>query len=374
LTLDITSAGRTRTEVRTLDEPPALMLSLARRLAGDGLREGLRHRWTMFDPATMRNAPVDVAVGRRELVRANDRPVPAFRVELSFAGLRTTSWVTDTGEVVREKSPMGLLTVAETEERAISMAVPRQVQLDLLAAAAIVPQSRHRIDEPRDVRRLRLRLEGADLSSPDLQGSGQTVAGDVIEIVDPRTLRAEPDAAAAATAYLGPEPLIESDAPEIREEAARALGSIQGTRARAERLTRYVNALVDKKPTVSLPSALDVLRTRVGDCNEHTALYVALARASGIPARISVGLASVRNAFYYHAWPEVFVDEGHGAGAWLPVDPTFNQFPADATHIRLARGGLDKQAAIVPLIGRVKITILDLDLAPDSAPALVGRP
>jgi transglutaminase-like putative cysteine protease len=99
-----------------------------------------------------------------------------------------------------------------------------------------------------------------------------------------------------------------------------------------------------------------------------------MARAAGIPARISVGLASVRNAFYYHAWPEVFVDEGHGTGLWLPVDPTFNQFPADATHIRLARGGLDKQAAIVPLIGRVKITILDLDLAPESAAVLVGRP
>ncbi len=374
LTLDITSAGQTRTEVRTLDEPPALMLSLARRLAGNGLREGVRYRWTMFDPATMRNAPVEVVVGRRELVRANDRPLPAFRVELSFAGLQTTSWVTDTGEVVREESPMGLLTVAETEERAMSMAVPRQVQLDLLEAAAIVPQSRHRIDDPRGVQRLRLRLEGADLSSPDLQGSGQTVAGNVIEIADARTLRPEPTAAADAAAYLGPEPFIESDAPEIREEAVKALGSVQGTRARAERLTRYVNALLDKKPTVSLPSALEVLRTRVGDCNEHTALYVALARASGIPARISVGLASVRNAFYYHAWPEVFVDEGHGTGLWLPVDPTFNQFPADATHIRLARGGLDKQAAIVPLIGRVKITILDLDLAPDSAPALVGRP
>ena len=288
------------------------MLSLARRLASNGLREGVRYRWTMFDPATMRNAPVEVVVGRRELVRADDRPLPAFRVELSFAGLQTTSWVTDTGEVIREESPMGLLTVAETEERAMSMAVPRQVQLDLLEAAAIVPQSRHRIDNPRDVQRLRLRLEGADLSSPDLQGSGQTVDGNVIEIADARTLRPEPTAAADAAAYLGPEPFIESDAAEIREEAVKALGSIQGARARAERLTRYVNALLDKKPTVSLPSALEVLRTRVGDCNEHTALYVALARASGIPARISVGLASVRNAFYYHAWPEVFVDEGHG--------------------------------------------------------------
>ena len=81
-----------------------------------------------------------------------------------------------------------------------------------------------------------------------------------------------------------------------------------GTRARAERLTRYVNALLDKKPTVSLPSAREVLRTKVGDCNEHTALYVAMARALGIPARIAVGLVYIHGAFYYHAWPEVYID------------------------------------------------------------------
>ena len=142
----------------------------------------------------------------------------------------------------------------------------------------------------------------------------------------------------------------------------------------AERLTRHVNALLEKKPTVSLPSALDVLRTRVGDCNEHTALFVALARAAGLPARIDVGLVSVRSAFYYHAWPEVYIAEGKERGFWLPVDPTLNQFPADATHVRLARGGLDKQAAILPLIGRVKMTILDLQLVAGATPVMVGRP
>jgi transglutaminase-like putative cysteine protease len=374
LSLAITSGGSTRTEVRTLDEPPALMLSLARRLAGEGLREGARHEWTLFDPATMRNAPVQVVVGARELVPVNDRQLPAFRVDLAYGGLQTSAWVTDTGEVVREESPLGLLTVAETQERAMTMAVPRQVQVDLLEAAAVVPRSRKRIEEPRDVRRLRLEMEGADLTSPDLQGVGQHIDGNVIEIVDARGLQPEQISPAAVAVFLQPEPLIESDAREIREEVSRTLGAIQGARARAERLTRHVNALLDKKPTVSLPSALDVLRTRVGDCNEHTALYVALARAAGIPARISVGLVAVRNAFYYHAWPEVFIDEGRGTGLWLPVDPTFNQFPADATHIRLARGGLDKQAAIVPLVGRVKITILDMDLAPDAATVLVGRP
>ena len=43
-----------------------------------------------------------LVVGKREMVRAGEIRTPAFRVELDFAGLRTTSWVTDTGEVVRE--------------------------------------------------------------------------------------------------------------------------------------------------------------------------------------------------------------------------------------------------------------------------------
>jgi transglutaminase-like putative cysteine protease len=236
-----------------------------------------------------------------------------------------------------------------------------------------VPVTKEPIDEPRNVRRLRVRLEGADLSSPDLQGSGQTVDGDVVEIIDPRTIRpgpADPD----VERYLAPEPFIESDAPEIRAEAETAAGTIIGHRAQAERLTRYVNGLLDKKPTFSLPSAREVLRTKIGDCNEHTALYVAMARALGIPARIDVGLAYVRDAFYYHAWAEVYLDEGQGRGLWLPVDPTFNQFPTDGTHLRLARGGLDKQVAILPLIGRLKMTVLDLEVVPGSERILVGGP
>jgi transglutaminase-like putative cysteine protease len=255
----------------------------------------------------------------------------------------------------------------------MAKAVPRNIQVDLLEAAAVVPETKQRIEDPRDVRRLRLRLEGADLTSGELQGAGQRVDGDTIEIVDARTLSATQDAVDPRP-YLAAEPLIESDAPEIREEAARLLQGGGTARQQAERLTRYVNSVLEKKPTVSLPSALEVLRTRVGDCNEHTALFVALARAAGIPARINVGLVAVRNAFYYHAWPEVYLAEGRGRGLWLPVDPTFNQFPADATHVRLARGGLDKQAAILPLIGRVKMSILDLELAPGASPVLVGRP
>jgi transglutaminase-like putative cysteine protease len=136
---------------------------------------------------------------------------------------------------------------------------------------------------------------------------------------------------------------------------------------------RNVNAMLEKKPTVSIPSAREVLRTKIGDCNEHTALYVALARAAGIPSRIAVGLVYLRGAFYYHAWPEVYVPRaGGGTPQWIPVDPTLNQFPADATHLRVARGGLAKQTVVLQLIGRLRIAITDLELQEGAIPILQG--
>ena len=201
-----------------------------------------------------------------------------------------------------------------------------------------MPVMKQRFDEPRDVRRLRMRLEGVDLSGLDLDGVGQSADGNIVEIKDAGLLTAGA-ADPSAPKYLSPEPLLESDAPEIRAEAEKAVDRVKGNRARAEALTRYVNGLIEKKPTVSLPSALEVLRTRIGDCNEHTALYVAMARSIGLPARIAVGLVFVHGAFYYHAWPEVYVDEGVGRGLWLPVDQTFNQFSRRHEHLPLASGG-----------------------------------
>jgi len=366
-----TPSGR-RTETRELAEPPALSLNLSRRLAAEGLASGQHRELTVFDPATLRNAPMSLDVEAREIVRAAGRPVPAFKVRTKFGALVSTSWITDVGEVVREESPMGLIVVRETRDRATALAVPGDLQTDMLAAAAVVPDEGRRIDDPATVERLRVRLYGVDIGGRDLEGAGQTATGNVIEVRDSKTLppgSPDPDAAN----HLAPEPFIESDAPEIKEEAAKAVQGVEAApRPRAERLVRYVNALLEKKPTVSLPSAREVLRTKVGDCNEHTALYVAMARSAGIPARIAVGLVYLHGAFYYHAWPEVYLAE-RGRGAWVPVDPTLNQFPADATHLRLARGGLDRQAAILPMIGRARLRILDLQVTPGSTPVLVGR-
>ena len=377
LTLTVATPSATRTETRTLAEPPALALNLGRRLAARGLRTGDRHQMQVFDPATLSNAPMTIVVGSRELIRLAGLPLPVFRLDMQFAGLSTTSWITDTGEVVREESALGMLVVKEEPDVAQRMAVGQRERRDLIQAAAIVPEAAYRIDDPRTVRWIRLRLTGAELPMTDLNGAGQsgskpTSDGQLVEIRDTREVA--PGAAdPAAAGYLAAEPLLESDAPEIIAEAELAVRGAADQRDRAERLVRHVNALLEKKPTVSVPSAREVLRTKIGDCNEHTALYVAMARASGIPSRIAVGLVYLNGAFFYHAWPEVYLTSARGA-EWVPVDPTLNQFPADATHLRIARGGLDKQTVVLPLIGKLKIEVVDMTLAEGAIPILAGRP
>ena len=372
LTLTISTPTGSRTDVRTLQERPALALSLGRRLAAAGLTTGATHQFQVFDPATLTNAPMTIVVGERELLRLAGLPIPAFRVEMQFAGLRATSWITDTGEVVREESALGMLVVKEPADEAQRMAVSERVRADLVQTAAIVPEMAQRIDDGRTVRRIVMELSGAEVPQGDLNGAGQTASGNRIEILDPRELKAGP-LDGDLWRYLQPEPLIESDAPEIIAETETALRGATDPRVKAERLTRHVNALLDKKPTISIPSAREVLRTQIGDCNEHTALYVAMARAAGIPARVAVGLVYLHGAFFYHAWPEVYLREG-GGGLWLPVDPTLNQFPADATHLRIARGGLDKQTVVLPLIGQLKIAVTELELTPGRIPILIGNP
>jgi transglutaminase-like putative cysteine protease len=96
-----------------------------------------------------------------------------------------------------------------------------------------------------------------------------------------------------------------------------------------------------------------VLETRKGDCNEHGTLFTALARAAGIPTKLVLGLVFLDGKFYYHAWNEAFV------GKWIAIDPTFGQFPADASHIKFVEGNLNKSAEILRLVGKIELDVVE---------------
>jgi transglutaminase-like putative cysteine protease len=156
---------------------------------------------------------------------------------------------------------------------------------------------------------------------------------------------------------LQPDPLVQADHPDIRALAQQIVGAESDLWRSAQLLYEWVYTYIKKEPVPSVPSALDVLATREGDCNEHTVFYAALARAVGIPTRIAVGLvwSDELDGFYYHAWPEVY------AGRWIWVDPTLGQPIADATHIKLVSGGIGKWPQIMMYLGQVKAEVLEIE-------------
>ena len=160
-------------------------------------------------------------------------------------------------------------------------------------------------------------------------------------------------AAGGMKPYLEPELNIQSDDEEIRRKAREICGPDREPTTVARKLLDWVYRNVDKKPVLSIPSALEVLRTRAGDCNEHATLLTALLRAAGIPGRLCIGLVYTRDKFYYHAWTEAYL------GEWISMDATLNQMPADASHVKILEGNLDKQVEIAGLIGELKVQILD---------------
>jgi len=203
-------------------------------------------------------------------------------------------------------------------------------------------------------RYLRAGLQGVPLQGYQLEGGRQSVQGTTIEIVSRESASASyrlPYDGSDLSGFLQPNALIQSDDKKIIDQASRILGSERDAWEAAKKLNQWVYDALRKVPVISIPSALEVLDQRAGDCNEHTALFTALARASGIPTRIAAGIVYVENGFYYHAWPEVWI------GSWMPVAPTFGQFPADATHIRFISGNLDRQSEILKLVGKLKVEV-----------------
>ncbi|NJL58771.1 MAG: transglutaminase domain-containing protein [Desulfobacteraceae bacterium] len=152
--------------------------------------------------------------------------------------------------------------------------------------------------------------------------------------------------------FLVPTLFIQSDNPEILELVHHILTSEKTTQTdKVRKISDWIYRSIEKRPVLSLPDALSTLKNRMGDCNEHAALFAAMSRAAGIPCRIEAGLAYLNGSFYYHAWNSVYL------GKWITVDSVFNQFPADVGHIALADG--ENTLDLVGVIGKIGLKLVE---------------
>jgi transglutaminase-like putative cysteine protease len=299
----------------------------------------------------MNTEDATITVQSCERIKVGDKEQTVYKLNESFQGMETTSWVTQEGDTIKEESPLGYVLLKETPREAVKLDKQGPI-VDIITLTRIPSDN---IKDSAKATLLKARLKGVSLKSFSLDGDRQTLKGDVIEVraLDTGSTYQLPSSEKKLKEYLEPNAFVQSDAKKIIDQSKKILANERDARAAAKKLNDWVYISLAKKPVVSIPSALEVLSQREGDCNEHTVLYTALARAAGIPTRMIAGIVYLEDGFYYHAWPEVWL------GEWTAIDPTFNQFPADATHIRFVTGNLDKQSEIMRLVGKLKVEVME---------------
>jgi len=352
-----------------LKGPVTLPALLPLRLAfGGELQSGRSYTARLFDPLLVTGRDVTARVSAETTLVVSDSAdidsttmtwvpvhfdtVRAFRIDQEANGVTTHSWIDAQGRIVLTASEPGFsmeraafeivyenFKHRDTARVARSSTAPGADAIVPLTALAAGVQA-----SPTPRQRLRLLLNQRD----------------TVEIVQASAIQAGaaayrlPSQDTALARWLAPEPLIQSHDPRIAAQGRLIIGRERSPGRVAELLTHWVSRSLQRATSIepSAPSAVKVLETRRGDCNEAATLFVALARGAGLPARTVAGLIYLNGRFYYHAWAEVFLS------AWTAVDPTFDQLPADASRLPIVTGGLARQVELVPLIGRLQLEVL----------------
>ncbi|HQH72610.1 MAG TPA: transglutaminase domain-containing protein [bacterium] len=376
------SDNNTSNEVIPTNSPVYNMEMIHLLLAREGLETGRQNVFPVFDPMLMSLATVNTKVEDREtLTLPGGEKVDTFKAAINLKGLRSTSWIDTNGNVYKEVSPVAGITftsIRESKDDATNMdfvseEIKSQPAVD--AGRDLIKASRILIDppitNPEDLKVMKFKLSGAAKDEIPSDGEFQKLIkeedGNLIlqtQALDYAAVRESAkdekppysNSDAALEPYLKADSLVQSDNARIREKAME-ITSQAATRWEASRaIAQWLYTRIKKEIRVTIPSALEILSSMKGDCNEHSTLFAALARSLGIPTKIIAGLVFQDDGFYYHAWNEVYV-----GGRWVPLDSTLNRIEMDAAHIKLAEGSLEAQTDIVGLIGNLKVEILDLE-------------
>jgi len=356
LHLKIITSGHEENALIPLKGPIYMSSGLIKTLQTARLEKGRSYAFPFFDPSTLSYKTATVKWEANETILHHGKETQARRLSMTYAGATFLAWLNDKGERIREEGPLGLTLVREDQPTAQSgVDSPRVRTVDIIAASSVIPS--RKIPDPKRTSYLKIGIWDVKLEGLDLDGGRQKLKGNILEI------RQEPlpqqgnyalpyPPEGPWVAEMLPSPLIQSDNQTIVQAARRITAGSTDPVETLKRLNKWVYANLEKIPVLSIPSAVDVLKIRKGDCNEHAVLLTALARAAGIPARVAAGLVYSGQSFFYHAWVEAFV------GRWMSADPVMGQLPADATHIRFIRGNLQQQVAILGLLGKMKVEVM----------------
>lgn len=341
------SAGARSARRLESDRPPVPASALALLPVMHGLRVGGHWRHVVLVGESQ-----SLAQAEQRVLGYEQSPLfegAAFKVATVLLGLESETWYGERSRPLLERALNGAMVSAlEEPERARAYLVEASLSKDesLLEFSLLRSDP---VPAPRRAAALSIVLEGVPrtLAVPDSGGQRCVRAGERLECrVDRRATTPAADAGIAR--YLRPTVAAPSNERRFIELAREVTRGAPDADSRVARLLSWIDANIAKE-AIDAFSAADVLRERRAECQGHAYLFAALARALEIPTRVVNGVvyAPEHGGFLYHTWNEVWL-EGSG---WRPVDATFGQPHADATHLALAVG--ESPAELAPLAGMV---------------------
>lgn len=353
LLIEVKSGGSIKSSTQNLDGPVIPVVALSNLAIEKNFVLGKEYNIKVFDATVLKVIDTKVKVLGKEKLNIIGKDYNLTKMTVSMLGLTTTMWIDNNGVERKEESPPSMTIMEETREQAL-VQEEAMGKLDIISMFSIPIDTI--ISNPRIIRYLKVQITGADFTSLNLVDNTQTILQNsplTLVINNPDSLPKIKLPISGGEEFLKPTLSIQSDNVELKEQASKIVDKEKDGAQAVQKIMNWVFTNVSKRATASYPSALDVLKNREGDCNEHAVLFAALCRAEGIPCQICVGLVYVDGRFYYHAWNKVFL------GDWIGVDPTFGQFPVDATHIKFAEGELEEQVKVLKIVGEVRIKVLE---------------
>jgi len=132
--------------------------------------------------------------------------------------------------------------------------------------------------------------------------------------------------------YLSPSPLIESSHARIKAIAKQLATGQTKAWPHVRAIYDWVRKTIEYKEKAELTGCVEAIDKGVGDCNHLTSTFIALCRASGIPAR-TVRIPG-------HCYPEFYLCDAQGQGHWYPAEASGTEyFGGIRTHTPIMQKG-----------------------------------
>jgi hypothetical protein len=308
--------------------------------------------FSIFDPSTLSIRAIKVIRNADEIITIMGNRILTKKYCADFMGAKNCAWLDKEGNVVKESGMMGISMEKVGQKKALE-GISDDASVDFTQISSI--RSNIEITEPEKLSEIKIKIGGIS-NALFLSGDRQTFHHNILTITREHLTSSSTlnkNITGETAVFLKSSTLIQSDDQQIRKLAEKIIKPTDSAEQKARKIVNWVYRNIEKKPTLSVPNAMEVLKNKSGACKEHSVLTVALLRAAGIPAQTEAGLVYLRGRFYYHEWCIIYL------GKWITADAVFNQLPADVTHIRLVRGDSGEQLNIIGAIGKIKLEVLE---------------